>query len=198
MSQKKKYKSYESKAKGSKSTYLSFHDKIIKSGKTIPIIKRMNLKQYNKVFVPLGAKRLKTNASLNAKKRLLNQIQRDINLVTSDYIDKQQITNDNYKTFLYNEAYRLYKTKKDVIDKVNELKFETVDKKGQYGVVKITDLKNEHEYFIKYTDDKTLKKRLDELLKQYSIHNYITRFLGVYAYKTYITDEFKKRLESMT
>lgn len=197
MSQKKKLLSYEDKSQSSKTTYLSFHDKIIKSGKTIPIIKRMNLKQFNATFMPLGAKRIKKNVNLAGKKRLLTQIQRDINKVSTDYIVKENITNDNYKTFLYNEAHRLYKTKDEEITKVNELEFEKIQKKGQYGVIKVVDLKDEHEYFIKYTDDKSLKKRLDDLKQQYRISNYITKFLGVYMYKTFITDEFKERLKKL-
>ena len=196
MSQKKNYKSYESKSKSSKTTYRSFHDKIIKSGKTIPVIKRMNLKQFNTTFKPYGL-HLKTNDSLKAKKRLLNQIQRDINKVSTDYIEKEGIKNDNYKTFLYNEAHKLYNVKTEEIQEVNELKFEKIEKKGQYGVIKVVDLKDEHEYFIKYNDDKSLKKRLDDLKQQYRISNYITKFLGVYMYKTFITDEFKERLKKL-
>lgn len=187
-------KKYEQLKKSSKTVYVNLFDKIIKSGKSISQVKRMNRKQFNKTF----DKHVRKNSALNAQKRvIIQQITRHINEITTDYIEKEDIKNDDYKTFLYNQGYKLFRVKKEQIGKVNELKFRKIKKKGQYGVVKIIDLKDEHEYFIKYDTEKRLKSRLEKLKQQYSIKNYITKLLGVYMYKTHITEEFKKGLNQL-
>ena len=192
MSQKK---TFEQKSKSSKELYANYLDKMIKSGKSISQIKRMNVKQWQKVFGKHG--RLK-KSSLEAKKRVIvGQLTKDVNQVVSYYIDKQHIQNNDYKTFLYNQSYKLLRVKKEEIKKVNELEYEPVKKKGQYATVKVIDLKNEHEYYIKYTNEKDLKKNLESLKTKYKITSYYTQFLGTYMYKKYITEEFKKRLSKL-
>ncbi|MFX0069879.1 MAG: hypothetical protein ACFFAO_02205 [Candidatus Hermodarchaeota archaeon] len=190
-------KRYAKKEKSSKSTYIGFFEKLIKAGKNFSTIKRIPLtrkgvKSFNKMF----GTHLKKISSLKAKKYLINQIANDINPVISEYIEKNNITSDNFKTFIFNEAYKLLRVKKELIDKVNKIDYIPLKKEGQYGVYKITDLKDEHEYFIKYHDEKSFNKRLNDLKTQYKIKTFMAKLLGIYMYKTYIEEEFKKRLEN--
>lgn len=188
-------KTYEQKSKKSKELYVNYIDKIIKSGKSISQIKRMNVSQWQNIFGKHG--RLK-KSSLEAKKRvIIGQISKDVNKVVSDYIERQNIQNNEYKTFLYNQSYELLRTKQEKIDKVNEVNYEPIEREGQYGVMKLIDLKNEHEYYIKYHDKKSFNKKFEDLKQQYKISNFITKLLGVYMYKTEISKQFQKRLNTL-
>lgn len=190
----RKIVSYEAKSEASKERYYSFYSKVLKSGKSVSQIKRMNVKQFNKAF----GSHVRKKSSLEAQKiRLVKQVQNNINEVVNDYIKKQQIDNNSYKAFLYNESYRLFRVKKEKIKDIGKIEHEKIKKKGQYGVIKVIDLKNEREYYIKYTNEKNLKKRLENLQQRYEIKNFITKFLGVYQYKEYITEQFKKKLKKV-
>jgi len=187
-------KTYEKLSKNSINQYVNYIDKMIKSGKSISQIKRMNVKQWQNIFGKHG--RLKKE-SLESKKRIfIGQISRHVNQVITEYIDRQNIQNNEYKTFLYNQAYELLRTKQEKIEKVNEVNYEPIESEGQYGVMKVIDLKDNHEYFIKYHDKKSFNKKFEDLKQQYKISNFITKLLGVYMYKTEISKQFQKRLNT--
>ena len=187
-------KNYEQLSRSSKNKYVNYLDKMVKSGKSISQIKRMNVKQWKNTFGDYG--RLK-KSSLESKKRvIIGQITRHVNQIVSEYIEKQNIQNNEYKTFLYNQAYELLRTKQEKIEKVNEVNYQSIENEGQYGVMKVIDLKDNHEYFIKYHDKKSFNKRFEDLKQQYKISNFITRLLGVYMYKTEISKQFQKRLNT--
>jgi len=187
-------KKYSQKSKATKYQYYNYLDKIIVSGKSISQIKRLNVKQWQKLFGKQG--RLK-KTSLEAKKRIIiQQISKDINQVVSDYIERKNIKNKDYKVFLYNESYKLFRIKKEEIKEINELKYEDITGNAQYGVVKVIDLKDNQEYYLKYKNKRGLKKQFKKLEQKYNIKNYVSKLLGIYTYKSHTTNEFKKRLEN--
>lgn len=196
-------KRYAKKEKSSKSTYVNFFKKLMNSGKSLSVINHIpNTKKGVKSFNKLFGTHLTKISSLIGKKNLIKQIKNDINSVVSEYIEKQKITNNRLKTFLYNESYELLNIKeedtkeiKKIETIVNEVKLQDIQKDGQYGVYKIVNLIDNHEYYIKYHDKESFQKRLNELKVQYKINNFFAKFLGVYMYKTYIEKEFKKRLQ---
>lgn len=151
----------------------------------------MNKKQYNDTF---GTKIRKKSSLIAQRKNLINQIKRDLDVLVYRYIEKENISNANYKSYLYKESYDLFKVKRKSkqIDSLKDAK--DIKKKGEYGVIKIVDMKNNNEYFIKYDSKLSLRNRLSNLRKEYNIKSYYSEFLGSYMRKTYITDEFKKSL----
>lgn len=171
--------------------YLNLYEKILKSGKNITQIKLMTIKQYNQAF---GTKIRKKSSLIAQRKRLVNQIKNNLDDIVYGYVEKEKIKSSNYKTYLYKESYDLFKIKKEPkeIDSVKGAK--KIRKKGEYGVIKIIDMKNNNEYFIKYDTELSLRNRLKSLRKEYNIKSYYSVFLGSYMRKTHITDEFKKRL----
>lgn len=196
-------KKYEKKEESSKSTYVNFYDILIKSGKSLSVIKhipntRKGVKSFNKMF---GTHLIKIS-SLKAKKSLISQIKNDSNAVVSDYIKKEKVKDDKFKEFLFNRTYELLNIKEEETKEIKKVKdinvidFKPIIKEGQYGVSKITNLKNNQDYFIKYTSEKKLNQRIEKLKQQYKIENFVYKLLGIYMYQTYITERFKENLRS--
>lgn len=174
---------------------------MLDKGISISQVKRMTVKQYNRHFVEKGKKKI-TKTSLVAKKRLILQIQRYPEQVVSRYVDKKNIKNEKYKTFLYNEGYRLLNVKEEETREYKQIqtgikKKQKISKKGQYGAVRLTNLNDNKEYIIKYNSDKMFNSHFNGLIQKYQITNYRTEFLGVYQYKSHIEKEFEKEAEGV-
>lgn len=196
MSQEDKKKYEEIYSKSSQELHQNLFAKFIKSGKTISQMKRMNAKQFNKAFGTNVVKK----SSLEVKKRVIIKMSKYTDEITTEYIQKEEIESKNYQKFLYNEAYELFRVKEEErkdIEKLNELESKPIEKEGSYGVVKIIDLKDSNEYFIKYNDDKSLRNRLESLKSQYKINNWISQYLGTYMYKEYIEEKFRENVEKV-
>lgn len=189
-------KTYDELSDSTKRTYENFLGKMLDKGISISQVKRMTVKQYNRHFVEKGKKKM-TEKSLPAKKRLLLQIQRYPEQVVSRYVDKKDIKNEKYKTFLYNEGYRLLNVKQEETKEIKKIKvgtkeYKKIDKEGKYGVVRLTNLNDNKQYYIKYNTKKMFNSHFNALIQKYEITNYKTEFLGAYKYKAYIEKEFKQ------
>lgn len=199
----KKRKTYEQLSQSSKTSFVNHYDKMVKAGKNITQVKRMNLKQYNDFF-HLGKRVIRTNESLKGQKSRLNQIAHHINEVNNDYFKKEKIINKNLKEAFLKESYELFNIKKekqvekiDQIDDSELLDLPSKDKEGKYGLIKLTNLANGEEFFIKFKDKKSLDKQLSELKKKYRISSFYSEFLDVKQYKSHITKEFIKEIEKV-
>lgn len=194
---KKKPKYLFRKKKSTIDRYVNFYEKIVKSGKNISQIKRMNVKQYNKTFNT----HVRTKKSLEAQKNsLLKQVERDLDKITSIYLERQGITGKGLKKAYYKEAREQFnfkdEEKKQLIENLDVIKSKPISKKGKYGILKLTDLKTDEKYYFKYKNEKKLKMEVNKRIAQYKISSYVTEITGIYMYKAYITEQFKKEMRA--
>ncbi|GAF67240.1 unnamed protein product, partial [marine sediment metagenome] len=206
MTSKKVKKSYKQLSQNSKDTFVNHYDKMVKAGKNISQIKKMNLRAYNKFFYGVRKdgsviSKISTNVSLKGQKSRLNQIANHINEVNNDYFKKENIKSKTLKEAFLKESYRVFNTKEekqvenvDTIDDTELTDLSSEEKEGKYGLLKLTNLANNEDYFIKYKNRKDLEKQIAGLKKKYKISTFHTKYLATKMYKTHITKEFVKEL----
>ncbi len=143
-------------------------DKVLKTGINIKEIKRLDIKEYNKL---MGTK-VKKKASLLAQHRLLDQLNYYVQDVSKYHIKKNQIINENYKRFVNEEGRRL------------------VQKEGDYTVLEIRYTKDDSRW-IKFKDKKGLAEQLKKLEASYG-KNYELFFYDFKKYASFIEKQFDK------
>lgn len=193
----KKLLDYTQLSKSSKVQYQNYYDKIVKSGKKISQIKRMNVAQWKKTF---GSKGRLTIASLEAKKRVITQqIPRHINQVNSEYFTAKNIQNKGLKKAYIDESYRLFNVKESIPENIDDIDDKTViiTREGQYGLIKLTNLANNENYWIKYKNQKNLDNQIEKLKKKYVISTYTTKYVDVKMYKSFIEKGFVKQMDKI-
>jgi hypothetical protein len=142
---------------------------------TVNQARKFNLKDWNKAF---GSK-IKTENSLKAQKRLLNQVENRIDEII-DY-HKQKIQ----------DLEKLKLPEKD-LPKVKDLVFPS--KKGQYGIVLITDNKNQNKFWIKYRSKQHYNKQINNLLLDSLNQDFSIDFQSIGTYKEFVDSQFLKEL----
>jgi len=166
----------------------SLFNKVINSNLDITQLKQLDKKQWNNV---LGTK-VKTNESLKAQKRLLDQIKSDIDDVSTRYIIKKNIKNKNIQISIKTEAKKRFK----VIKVAKPMK--TVQKKllplkeGSYITTVIYT--NDGDKFISSSSRKDFLKQLAILDSAYGVIS-IGKSGRVKPRKAYITDAMRERFK---
>lgn len=149
----------------------NFASKMIDKGLTVDEVKRMNRKQFNQTF---GTKK-RTNKSLQAEFRIIEQINIHIKDVGNYHIEKHGITNDNKIIFEQQELRRL------------------VQKEGQYSIVELKYVDDSK--WIKFSNERELRKQLDKLKDDYG-KEFKVLFYEFKNYAEFVSEQFNKMIKS--
>ncbi len=153
----------------------SLFKKLLDKQITINKARTFTLEEWNNKF---GSK-IKSESSLKAQKRLLNQVESHIDDII-DYHEKR--------------IKDLEKLKKPEPKEPKKKKQEFPTKKGQYGIVLVVDQTNQNEFWIKYKSKKHFNKQLEKLLLDSLDQNFTIDYQGIGVYKEFTDSNFLDEL----
>jgi len=141
----------------------SLYAKVLDSNIKISELKKYNISQWNKA---LGTK-VRKKKSLEGQKRLLDQIQTNIEPISVRYNFKKKIKNPKIKATTIDEGKRLFGVKQPTKPKVSRQKQIKLLKEGSYITTVIYT--NDGEKFISSSNNKDFKRQLAILDDAYGV-----------------------------